>query len=112
SRNIANINSSTTTHASVDSPSARREYFLRKQREYRNRVKSERENLFEELALLQGKLANLPRAKLITDYGMLSWQVVASVFQEASRDSEDTLRKLQSRVDAKRSLIYEMMRFL
>ncbi|KAH9088449.1 hypothetical protein LEN26_019497 [Aphanomyces euteiches] len=43
---------------------------------------------------------------------MMSWQVVASVFQEASRDSKETLRKLQSRVDAKKSLIHEMIRFL
>ncbi|KAF0739237.1 hypothetical protein Ae201684P_012917 [Aphanomyces euteiches] len=65
--------------ASADALVARRRYFQVKQREYRRRVKDERTRLREELARLQKKVNNRQ-----VDRGMLSWDIVASVFQEAS----------------------------
>ncbi|CAK4138326.1 unnamed protein product [Aphanomyces euteiches] len=97
----------------ADCTLARRQYFQRKQREYRRRVKSERLRLLEELARLQDRKAtDRPRPKLVDEDGMLSWQVVASVYQEATGEAKEKQRRLHDQADANLSLIYYMMRFL
>ncbi|KAH9184075.1 hypothetical protein AeNC1_013950 [Aphanomyces euteiches] len=78
-----------------DRKTALRQYFTRKQREYRHKLKSERGTLLEELAHLQNQLSEVPPAKLI-----------------ASRDSKGENNHLQAVVDANTSLIYEMTSLL
>ncbi|KAH9088450.1 hypothetical protein LEN26_019498 [Aphanomyces euteiches] len=91
---------------------SRRLYFRRKQREYRDRVKNERAVLHEVIARLQQEVSKQGPAKLLSEDGMLSWQLVASAFQETSRNSKDKHAHLQALVDANSALIYDMTRFL
>ncbi|CAK4648814.1 hypothetical protein LEN26_019496 [Aphanomyces euteiches] len=93
--------------ASADALVARRRYFQVKQREYRRRVKDERTRLREELARLQKKVNNRQ-----VDRGMLSWEIVASVFQEASGLSKDKFERLRAHIDTNEVLISEMTRFV
>ncbi|KAH9080709.1 hypothetical protein Ae201684P_012850 [Aphanomyces euteiches] len=98
--------------ATGDSGRSRRLYFQAKQREHRSRIKKERESLLEELAHLQKQAKNLPSFKLVDENGMLSWQAIASVFQDESRRCKGDRGHLQNDVASNTVLIHEMMRFL
>ncbi|KAG9399585.1 hypothetical protein AC1031_011973 [Aphanomyces cochlioides] len=80
------------------------------QREYRRRVKDEQTRLHEELAWLQKKVSN--RTSIQVDSGMLSWEIVASVFQEASGLSKDKFERLRAHIDTNAVLISETTRFV
>ncbi|CAK4506756.1 unnamed protein product [Aphanomyces euteiches] len=95
-----------------DAQLARRQYFQKKQREYRRRVKSKHRTLLEDFARFQNHAANRRTGDLVDYNGMLSWKVVASVFREASGDAKKKKTYLRDLTDANLALIYEMMRFL
>ncbi|CAK4095064.1 unnamed protein product [Aphanomyces euteiches] len=98
--------------ASEDRMTDRRQYFKRKQREYRHRLKYQQENLLEELTRLQNKLSTVIPVTRKCDDGIPSWKEIASVLQGARKESKDEFNRLKVLVDANTLLIDEMTRFV
>ncbi|CAK4700000.1 hypothetical protein LEN26_011876 [Aphanomyces euteiches] len=91
---------------------AQRKYFRNKQREHRNRLKSEQVRLLEEIAHLQAQANNLPSTSLVCEDGLLSWKIIASVFKDASRLALARKTHLEDLVASEMSLIQAMFGFL
>ncbi|KAF0696909.1 Aste57867_12370 [Aphanomyces stellatus] len=94
----------------------RREYFRRKQREHRRKIRDERTFLQEELATLEAKVrpSTLTASTETWDEegAVLSWQAVAQVFRAATGRAKADQRDLTQRMTTTSARIHKLMCFL
>ncbi|KAF0695344.1 Aste57867_13840 [Aphanomyces stellatus] len=101
--------------AAVERILCRREYFRKKQRQYRRKNFDERTILLQEIAALEAQIrTSTPSdtSTLQSSDGILSWQVVAQVFRADTRRAKGAHKDLTEQTVATCTRIDGIIRFL